>query len=406
VSHIPRQQVSIDAFLRQRVSDPETLFDAKFTLDAQPLIWDDQETSGSGTTSTRTSATSSMTLTVAGSTAGKRTRQTFRRFNYQPAKSQLIFMTGTLGVDGGGTGITRAAGLFDDENGIYFIDKEGVINAVIRSSDTGSVVNNEVAQSSWSEDTMDGSGDANNPSGLTLDATKSQIIFFDFEWLGVGTVRMGFAINGTLYVVHKFHHANITAGVYMTTPCLPLRYEIENDGTGAASSLEQICSSVISEGGHNPKGLPQFHGTNGTHVECTTANTLFMVCGIRLSAAAIRSGIEMALNGVSILNETKGDYEWQLIHNPTMSNETWSAKTNSAMETTVGQASDPSTSTISGGHVIAGGFVTDGNSETLALKSTLSLGSAIDGTPDELVLAYRGLSANGNVQGTIMWKEF
>jgi hypothetical protein len=72
----------------------------------------------------------------------------------------------------------------------------------------------------------------------------------------------------------------------------------------------------------------------------------------------------------------------------------------------VGQASDPSTSTISGGHVIAGGFVTDGNSETLALESTLSLGSAIDGTPDEWVLAYRGLSANGNVQGTIMWKEF
>ena len=39
-----------DAFGRLRVSEPTTLFDSKQIFDAQPLLWDDQETSGSGTT--------------------------------------------------------------------------------------------------------------------------------------------------------------------------------------------------------------------------------------------------------------------------------------------------------------------------------------------------------------------
>jgi len=41
----------------------------------------------------------------------------------------------------------------------------------------------------------------------------------------------------------------------MSTPNLPLRYEIENDGTGISSSFEQICSTVISEGGAQNTGL-------------------------------------------------------------------------------------------------------------------------------------------------------
>lgn len=302
MSYLQKQIVSIDAFSRQRVSDPETLFDSKQTLDNQPLIWGDQEVSGSGTSSTHSALTASTVLAVSASTAGTRIRQTFRRFNYQPAKSQLVFMTVTLGETGGGAGIQRCSGLYDDNNGIFFRDNEGTVEAVVRSKATGSVVDNAVAQSAWSEDTMDGSGDVNNPSGITFDGTKSQIIFFDFEWLGVGSVRMGFVVDGALHIVHKFHHANKAAGVYLSSPCLPLRYEIINDGTGAASDLECICASVISEGGHNPKGLPQHHGTAGTHVECTTIDTLFMVCGIRLSAAGVSAGIEMELSGISIIN--------------------------------------------------------------------------------------------------------
>jgi hypothetical protein len=39
---------------------------------------------------------------------------------------------------------------------------------------------------------------------------------------------------------------------YMTTATLPCRYEIENlDTTSTDSTLKQICSTVLSEGGYD-----------------------------------------------------------------------------------------------------------------------------------------------------------
>jgi len=46
------------------------------------------------------------------------------RFNYQPGKSQEILMTGILDRSGGGTGVQRRVGCFDDDNGLFFEDDE------------------------------------------------------------------------------------------------------------------------------------------------------------------------------------------------------------------------------------------------------------------------------------------
>ena len=78
-----------DAFGRLRTSEPYTIFDSKQIFDNQPLFWDDQEESGSGTTSVHDADAARTRIGVANTTAGKRTRQTFMRFNYQPGKSQL-----------------------------------------------------------------------------------------------------------------------------------------------------------------------------------------------------------------------------------------------------------------------------------------------------------------------------
>lgn len=108
----------IDAFSRLRVSTPETLFDSKLIYDAGSIFWDDQQTSGSGTTSTFNTNQASVTLAVAASTAGTRVRQTYQRFLYQAGKSMMAMMTGVLGNPA--TGITKRIGLFDGSNGMYF----------------------------------------------------------------------------------------------------------------------------------------------------------------------------------------------------------------------------------------------------------------------------------------------
>ncbi|KKK83842.1 hypothetical protein LCGC14_2789350, partial [marine sediment metagenome] len=161
---------AIDSFARWRVSTPQTLFNAKQIFDNLPLFWGDSEESGGSTTSDHSVNEASSTMGV-GTVAGLRTRQTFRRFNYETGKSLLVIMTGVLDETGGGDGITRGIGYFDDDNGLFFLDDEGTISVVRRTKATGSVVDNKTAQSAWNLDVMDGTG----TSAITIDWTKSQI---------------------------------------------------------------------------------------------------------------------------------------------------------------------------------------------------------------------------------------
>lgn len=395
---------SVDAFGRLRVSSPETQFDSKQLFDNLPLFWDDQETSGTGTTSSHDVDEAATTMGV-GTAAGTRVRQTFLRFNYQPGKSQLVYTTGNLQLTGGGTGITSAMGYFDDENGLFVRNNEGTLEFVKRSKITGSVVDTAIGQSDWNLDRLDGTG----PSGLTIDLTKAQNLVTDFEWLSVGPVRFGFVIGGNHVECHKLLAANVETGPYMSTPNLPLRYEISNDGTGAASTIMHICSTVISEGGLQPQGTLQYHSTGGTHIECNTANTVYALVGLKLQDDKL--DCVMGIVSLSVMSETADDFEWLLIHNPTIASVgtadpmSYSNKTNSCLQVAVGEGSDPSESTVTGGTVMNGGFVRAEASFVLTAKSALRLGSTIAGVSDEVVLAVRPLTMNANVQGSLTWQE-
>jgi hypothetical protein len=145
------------------------------------------------------------------------------------------------------------------------------------------VVNTRVAQSDWNQDPLNGTG----PSGITLDASKAQILYMDVEWLGLGTVRMGFIIDGVFVPAHNFNHANLITTTYITTASLPLRYEMTNTGaTASASTLKQVCSTVISEGGYELRGAQLSAGNTITSPRTlTTAGTFYPVVSIRLKTA-------------------------------------------------------------------------------------------------------------------------
>ena len=393
---------SIDAFARMRVSNPETIFDSKQIHSKQPLFWDDQLISGSGGASTWSQDTASTVLSVPATTACNRVRQTFRRFNYQPGKSQLYFITGTL--SNGGAGILQCMGLYDDNNGLFVQNNEGTLQFVRRSSYSGSVVNTEIDQADWNLDTFDGTG----ASEITLDATKSQILIVDFEWLGVGRVRIGWVIDGIPYYCHQFVHSNHETGVYMSTPNIPLRYEIDNDGTGAAASLEHICSTVISEGGTQDIGITRY-ATNGINkVQGDNSGTIYALIGLRLKAANI-DGVNDLIN-VSMITEGTNDYEWFLIFNPTVAGTpVWTDETNSIVQWGHGDyASTPSDTSVTGGTIITGGFVKGGKesgSDTFDLDTKQKLGSLIDGTVDEVWLCVMPNGGNNDFHGSITWKE-
>lgn len=405
---------SIDAFGRWRVSEPITLFDSKNIFDDdglaanvenQPLFYDNQETSGGGTGTAYNVNESSQTLSVGATTAGTRVRQTKMRFNYQPGKSQLVLMT--FNFNGAVANITKREGFFDEKNGLFLeLDSTDAVNFVRRTYASGTAVDNKVAQASWNLDTMDGNG----ASGIELDWTKTQILFMDFEWLGVGRVRMGFVIDGNIYYAHEFLNTNSLDVVYMTTPNLPLRSEISNDGTGVAATMDQICSSVASEGGSQDLGITRYASTAGAALTTDNENEMFAVMGIRLKAEYIGATIKI-LNVALQLQTANITAEWALYYNPTVAGTfTYNDQTNSAVQIALGATAN----SVTNGTQIAGGFIESGSvasgangSGGAGIDSALKLGSLIDGTVDTIVLAVRpvGGDSSADFEGSMTWRE-
>lgn len=385
---------SIDAFSRLRVSNPETLFDSKQIFDNQPFFWDDQEVSGSGTTSTYSKPMARSRLAVSETTAGKRVRQTYMRFNYQPGKSQLIFLT-TVMSSAETTGITAGVGMFDDDNGLFFQIDGTNLRAVTRTSASGTAVDVSVDQTDFNMDTLDGNG----PSGVTLDPTKTQIIVIDFEWLGVGRVRMGFVIDGLIIYCHEFLNANSLTEVYMSTPNLPLRYEIENDGTGAATSMDHICTTVISEGGTQKLGLLR-HQDSGSTAGLSTG-TKYAVLGIRLKSGNLGATILMETLSM-IATSTNDKLHWELLLNPTVAGTfIYIDQTNSSVQIATGAVAN----TVTGGTEMDGGYLETSLPVTNTIPNALRLGAAIDGTVDEIVIVARPITNNITVEGSLTWRE-
>jgi hypothetical protein len=381
---------AIDAFGRVRVADPFTLFTSKYSFSDQGLYWDDSETSGSGTSSTHSSNTASQTLAVSNTTAGVRVRQTKRWLPYQPGKSHLIMMTGVLGA--GASGIIKRIGYYNDQNGLFFETDGTTINVVRRTYVTGSAVDNEVAQASWNLDTMDGTGD----SGIDIDFDKPQIFLIDFEWLGVGRVRMGFVIDGVIYYCHEYLNANSLSEVYMSTGNLPIRIEIQNDGTGAADSVKSVCNTVISEGGSEKIGQLRCASRGTTALTTTSSTDIFPLISLRLKSTHL--GAMIIPENFSVLCGTTADYEIMLILNPTVAGTdavSWTDSTDGSFQYDV---SRDNTNTLTGGTVIYNELASSTNQSSsqpgrATEPHTLLLGSYIDGSRDELILAVRNLAA-------------
>lgn len=384
-----------DAFGRLRSSNPVTLFTSSYIYESQDLYWDDAETSGGGTSSTHAANTASVTLAVSNVTAGVRVRQTKRWFPYQPGKSQLIMMTFVIGA--ASAGITKRIGYYNAQNGIFFETSGATVNIVRRTYVTGSTVDNAVAQASWNLDPMNGSGD----SGITLDITKTQILVIDLEWLGVGRVRIGWNIDGVTYYCHEFLNANVLADVYMSSANLPARLEIQNSGAGGVASIKQICTTVISEGGSEKIGQAR-NVTRGVTALTTGNNTsIYPLISTRLKTTHL--GALILPESFSVLCTSTSDFEVILILNPTVGGvdaASWTDQTSSAIQYDVTR---DNTNTLTGGTYlyselgVSTSQVKASIGQEVKEPHTLLLGSKIDGTRDQLVLAVRNLNAGVEV---------
>jgi hypothetical protein len=396
----------IDAFGRLRVSQSVTQLDFKQLYDELPLFYDDQETSGSGTNSTYNTNEASTTLSVGATTAGTRVKQSKMRGFYQPGKGLLMNVTGVFGTSV--SGITKRWGYFDDNNGLFFQHKDGTASVVRRTYTSGAVVDTTVDQDSWNLDKLDGTG----LSGITIDFTKSNIFVIDFEWLGVGGVRYGVVVNNQIIYVHQLYNANSLDKVYMSTPNLPIRFEINNDGTAVAHEMDCICGTILSEGGNDDIIKPVVATRGTTSLAMNTASGSYTpVVSIRLKSGQIGARINPE-EVAAFVTSSNVDFHWKLLLNPAIAgtdNASWTSISNSSIEYDI---SRDNTNTTSGGYELAHGYGGTSNQVHAPVSgrnlSYLSLGSNIDGSVDEIVLAiaHCGTSGAATAYGGIRVGEY
>ena len=284
---------SNDAFGRQRVSLPYTLGDYKHLYDIDQSF---VNYNVSGSTHTFNKLKASVTLRTSASTTSRAVHQTKMYHNYMPGKSQTILSSVTFGA--AEPGVIKRTGYFDDYDGIFFEqDATGSLNWVLRSSanGTGSISENRVSQANWNINTL-------QSEPVILDITKSQLISIDFQWLGIGRVRCGLVINGEVFLTHVFDHSNKTAGIYMSNPNLPVRCEILNTTT-ATGSMEQICSTVLSEGGYEESGVSWGKITPSLRTVAGNATTLLMAIRLKNSYNGLPNRAFVRLEDTSVYSE-------------------------------------------------------------------------------------------------------
>ncbi len=256
---------AVDAFGKLRISQPTTLGDYHHVGGENPEML--LSASGSGTGSVDV-ATSSYILSVGTGNGDYAVHQSRMYHHYLPGKSQLILESFCLGSPRANT--VKRCGYFDDRNGIFFQQAgDGSLSFVMRTYVSGSPVDTVINQSAWNVDTcntsIQGTGVLPNGSNAlnhgkvgtwTLDPTKTQLLMTDFQWLGVGRIRIGFVHDGQWVIAHEIYNSNYGTNVYWTQPRLPIRCEIRNVGVAVGTAtMKQICATVLSEGGYIETGL-------------------------------------------------------------------------------------------------------------------------------------------------------
>lgn len=405
--------VAVDGFGRARVSNPVTLFDSFHRYKDNEKIG---TANSAGTTVIHDANSSSVVCSVGTANNNYIYRESNRVFAYQPGKSLQIMQSFVLAP--AQTGLRQRYGYFGTENGLFLEQDGHNIYFVKRSKSNGTVIETRVAQSNWNIDTLDGSNTGpgtdgspvsnRNPSALTLNLSKAQILWHDIEWLGTGSVRVGFVINGRLVHCHTWNHANIIDNTYMTTGCLPIRCEIQNTAaTTNNSNLRIICATVISEGGYQLNGRPKTAGAlPNTSYTLATPGVFYPVAAIRLKSETPDAIV--VVKDVDVLGLTGNGTRlaYRLVSGATITGGTWvDAGADSSVQYNITGTS------MTGGTYLTGGYTyvaqQSGAPGTLPKNDFLFQleRNSLAGTNSTYVLAVAGYGSNDTCLGSISWEE-
>lgn len=379
---------------RQRVSTFSTWFFNTTQFGLGLDYWD--QTTATGATIVHSSLESAVTMTVTGTVGSKAVRQTRHVMPYIPGRPAEFSMahrweTPVLGV-------RKRIGIFDEKNGIFFEDSgDQNYYCVIRSNVSGTVVENRIQRADWNGDRFDGLG----PSTIVADPDAIQLLVIEYEWYGAGAVHFSFVMNGTKHRIHSFYHANIAHDVYLSTPFLPIRVEIENISSTVGGKMLIASTSFGLEGNSSRVGVPIVQQIPLPGVTLTNANTFYPAISIRLKSTAL-SGIAI-LEKLQFFTVDNTTLAYRIVANPTLTGGTWA---DHDIPTSLVQVNTGATA-MDGGMIMYRGLVPVGGQEiTLDLGGVFQLSRNTMGTvPDVITIALAAFNNNKRAVGTAVWRE-
>lgn len=377
-----------------RVVQDLTLFASTMQNEELDEVWDTQ-LAGSGST-TFNEFESSLSLNVTAAAGDMVTRRTFRYFQYQPGNTTKLDLSANFGADE--SGVVKRVGYFDNFDGV-FVEKDGSQLSVVirRTLSSGNTQEEQVTQANFNIDTMDGTG----PSEINLDTTKLNLFRIDFAWHGVGRVRIGTLIGGSIIYFHQFDNSNVSALPFMGKADLPISYEIENvDGTNSGE-MKQFSNSIKIEGGESTRGFSR----------CVTmdAGQTFLVPKVgdewyNLITIRIKDGnrrVSIALLDLAILNISDKAFQFAIFKNADTTGLTFTDVTD-YIETAITQ--DHS---FTDGVKVSGGTGTRLGAITFNLVQVRDRINGIEGGPNEtFTVGVRRVSDSAEVSGVLNFIEF
>lgn len=383
-------RVTWDLFNRLKISPPKVIFKGTHDKGVDHGQIFDTLTVGGGSGALNTT-TSSYDFTLGTASGDRVVRQSWEYPSYTPGNSHTAMLTGVMGA--GSSASSQRIGLFDDSDGVFFEQQNQNFGVVLRSSVSGSIVNNRYEQSQFNLDKLDGTG----TSKFDIDLTKSQIFHTSYEWLGVGIILFSVVVNGYQIPCHYIPNANIYTSPYMRTGSLPVRYESVNTGTTEATSdFKQICAMVMSEG--DSVAPQQLHAVSRGITPVSVGTTLTPVISLRIDPNNPR--ILVNLLDIHIYPTGKKDIEWAIAWGGTLTGASWTDADSGFCEF------DVSATALSGYEIRRIGYVNDTSSNIFNISGTIrKLAAGIDGTPETVTLLARTTSATANILGAINYGE-
>lgn len=316
---------NLDAFGRLRTSNITSLLEYKHTFDKLPLVISEVT---AGTATSIFDLSNSQIIMTTSSNNDYVIRQGKSRGIYQPGKGQLIeasfsnFQIQTNVIKRVGYFTTTTSAPYNSLLDGFFLESNGQNNTIsFQVWHSGATVISATT-STWL---------TNDFNVSQIDWTKTQLMFTDFQWLGVGRIRFGLVLSGSVKTFVTYTAANNLSTVHMRSPNQPIRYEIRQVGAGSGT-LNMICAQVSLEGSINALqrslGIPAF-----TNSVATTAGVKYPMIGYRLNQGY--EGVNITLSDVQSINTTnpsKSDFYITIELNPTLSSSaTFTGVTNSGV---------------------------------------------------------------------------